>query len=193
VTTFKPRTAVVTIYTDDYLDRIRHLEQRIEAVEEAIDRARKAEKSSATPRLNHEDSGVGELERQHDQLFDEYEQLVAEAEAEAVQVRLGALPRKTWRSLVTEHPPRQVGADGVTEQQARSDALSGVNDVTFKDALVPMSIVEPAVTEDDLEALSDIDFDRLYLAAFALNRGTVADPKASPVSRLTQTSDETSS
>lgn len=175
--TFKQRTAVVTIYPGDYLDRIRHLEARFAAAVEA-------EKGSA-PRTNDEVPESHQIAQEHDDL-------VAEAEIEAVHVRVGALPRKTWKKLVSEHPPRQPG-DGVTEMQARSDALSGVNDDTFKEAVVPLSIIEPDLTEEDLDALADIDFDRLYMAALGLNRGKVEDPKASLASRVMQMNDETSS
>jgi hypothetical protein len=177
-TVFKQRTAVVTIYPDDYLDQIRHLEAKFEAA--------LASEKGAGPRTNDE---VPESHR----IAQEHDDLVREAEAQAVHVKVGALPRKTWKKLVSEHPPRKADVDGATEQQARSDMLSGVNDETFKEVLVPLSILEPAITEEDLDALADIDYDRLYLAAFGLNRGRVEDPKASLVSRLTQTSDETSS
>lgn len=188
---FTPRSAVVTIWTGDYLDRIRHIERQAEAAKEAAE--------DAGPRLASDVPEYLELARQHDEL-------VREAEKSAVHVTVQALPRKVWQALVAAHPPRTVEKNKVSEQQARSDALSGVNDETFKDALVVggeielngksvayRSVVEPELTEDDFDALSAVDFDRIYLTAFALNRGAVADPKASLVSRLTQTSDETSS
>lgn len=188
---FTPRTAVVTIYTGDYLDRIRHLERQAEAAQDAAD--------ADGPRLNSDVPEYLDLARQHDEL-------VAEAEEKAVHVTVQALPRKVWQALVAAHPPRTVEKDKVSEQKARSDALSGVNDDTFKDALVlggeieingsPVtyrSVVEPDLSPDDFDALAAIDFDRIYLTAFSLNRGAVADPKASLVSRLSQKNDETSS
>lgn len=179
----EPRTAVVTIYGGDYLDRIRHLEQQCEALEEAIERAEKAEKDK--PRTNDEIPESVRLSEEHDRKVDERDALLAEASAQATHFRIKALGRREWRALVAEHPPRENHKD---------DALAGVNEDTFKDALVAASVIEPeGIAPDDLDQLADIDFDRLYLTAFALNRGVAPDPKASPVSRLTRTSSETSS
>lgn len=165
MTTIEPRTSVVTIYGGDYLDRIRHLEQKYEA-------AVKSEKSA--DRLLADDS-------QSPALAAEHEALVAEAEASAVHVTLKALGRKTWRALVASNPARENHA---------GDAVVGVNEDTFKDALVPASIISPVLSEDELDALSDIDFDRLYFTAFALNRNPAASPKAL-VSPQSTESDET--
>jgi len=186
----KPRTAVVTIYAGDYLDRIRHLEQRAEAAKDAS--------ADAGPRMNDEVPEYLELAREHDAL-------VAEAEESAVHVRVQALGRRHWKALVAAHPPRKAG-DGVSEDEAKFDAANGVNVDTFKDALVYggevevngekveyRTIVEPDLSPEDLDKLSDVDFDRVYFTAFSLNRVPAADPKASLVSRLTQTNDETSS
>ena len=180
MSSFEPRTAVVTIYTGDYLDRIRHLERLAEAAKEADEGIARTL-----------DEGAEYL-----RLAEEHDALVKEAEAAAVHVRVKALPRKTWKQLVSEHPLR----DG-----HRADGAAGVNEDTFKDALVTChgvtesgldyrTIIGPADFDDEtLEELSDVDFDRIYLTAFALNRGVVATPKASLVSRMTRPSDETSS
>lgn len=162
------RTAVVTIYGGDYLDRIRDLELKAEAAKDAAD---------GTARTLDEVPEYLELAQQHDDL-------VREAEAQALHVRIRALGRREWRDLVAAHPPRESNKD---------DALAGVNEDTFKDALVAASVIEPeGITSEDLDRLADIDYDRLYLTAFALNRGAAPDPKASLVSRLTKTSDEIS-
>lgn len=157
------RTATVTIFGGDYLDRIRHLERKAEA----------AEKAAGPASLDEEPEYL--------QIAEEHDALVREAEASALHIVIGALPRKTWRDLVADHPPRE-GNQG--------DARMGVNEETFAEALVPLSIVSPAIEPDDLEALSSADFERLYVTAFGLNRMPVADPKASLVSRLTQKNDE---
>ncbi|MBX3732418.1 MAG: hypothetical protein KF791_07460 [Verrucomicrobiae bacterium] len=68
-------------------------------------------------------------------------------------VLLTALPRKKWRAIVAENPPRE---------DNKEDAAVGVNEDTFPDALVPASIVsiKPAQGDRDafLEALSDAQF-----------------------------------
>lgn len=182
---FEPRTAVVRIYTGDYLDRIRHLEQRALA-------AKEAEGDPASQALDEVPEYLT--------IAEEHDALVKEAEEKAaIDVQLQHIRRRTWRQLVSEHPPREGN---------RVDARYGVNLVTFRDALVvvdgrtksgpddegiPFStVIGPEwLTDDHLEDLSDGDFDRLFWTAFELNRGEVADPKASLVSRMTQTSDET--
>ena len=204
-TPFQPRTAVVTIYGGDYLDRIRHLEQRAEALEETIKAAKEDEASQ--PRLQHEIAESVRLAEEHDKIVDQRDALVAEAEGQATHYRVQHLGRRVWKALTAMHPPRTVEKDKVSETDARSDARSGLNDETFKEALiyggtvevngVPTpyaSIVEPeGVTPEELDKLADVDFDRLYLTAFSLNRGMAPDPKASLVPRLTQKNDETSS
>lgn len=165
-----PRTATVTVYTGDYLDRIRHLEQRARAAEEAANNGPAVTLDESPEYLD--------IAREHDEL-------VAEAEESAVHIVVQALPRGEWKKLVSEHPPRTEGGERIVA----GDAALGVNEDTFKDALVPASVTSH--DRADVDALSDIDFDRVYFAAFNLNRGTVSDPKASLVSRLTKVSDET--
>lgn len=153
MSTIAARTATVDIYVGDYLDRIRHLERQYDAALK--------EESSDGPRLNHE-------ELRSESLRVEHAALVAEAEQSAVQIVVRALRRSEWRDLVKQHPPRE---------NHKGDAAVGVDESTFKDALVPTSIVSPVLSEDDLDNLSDVDFDRLYLTAFALNRSPAASPK----------------
>lgn len=165
MTTIKPRTATVDIYQGDYLDRIRHLEQRYEAAVRA---------EGKTTRL------ASEVPESH-ALFEEHAALVAEAKESSIVVTVGALGRKGWRELVKAHPPRE---------DNDSDEEMGVNEESFKDALVPVSIVSPEFTDEDLDNLADVDFDRIYYTAFALNRSPAASPKvlAPPVSQESPTS-----
>lgn len=189
---FEPRTAVVTIYPGDYLDRIRHLERLAEAAQDAAD--------ADLPRIASEVPEYLKLAQEHDEL-------VREAEEKATHIRVQHLPRKVWKALVAAHPPRTEDTEGVTEAQVAADVRDGVNVDSFREALVYggtvtiagrevdyASIIEPEdITSEALDKLSDIDFDRIYLTAFALNRVPAADPKASLVSRLTPKNDETSS
>lgn len=168
MSTIQPRTATVTIFQGDYLDRIRDLERRAEAAREAAGRVRTLDEVP-----------------EYLQIAKEHDALVAEAEESALHVKVKALRRSEWKALVAEHPPR----DG-----NKSDNAVGVNEDTFKDALVPASIIEPAdFSVDDLDELADVDFDRLYYAAFALNRAPGVGPKAGLASRMSQENDETSS
>lgn len=176
MTTFQPREATVTIYQGDYLDRLRHLEQRHKAALEA---------EANTTRLN---SDIPESVA----IRTEYDAIKAEADETALDLSLFALGRKVWRGLVAEHPPRK---------DNDSDDAMGVNEETFKDALVPLALQYPdehdrsgdeQIGEDELDRLSDIDFDRLYYSAFALNRAPATAPKAL-ASPWSPKNDETSS
>lgn len=155
-TTIDPRTAVVTIFQGDYLDRIRFIEQQHKAAVEA--------EKAGPPRMNDEIPESVSLAQQH-------KSLVAEAEASALNITVRALGRKAWRALVAAHPVR---ADN------RADEIVGVNEDTFKDALVPVSIVSPELTPDELDQLSDAQFDTIYYTAFGLNRGPQSAPKVLP-------------
>lgn len=190
--TIERRTAIVTIYGGDYLSRIRHLEQLAKAAQEA---------EAPGPRTL--DDAVPEYLT----IAQEHDALVREAEAQATHIKVQALPRRHWKAVCAKHPPRTVAADGVTERIAMADAAVGVNEETFKDALVfgetvlingqeilVKSIVEPVgLSDEDIENLSDADFDRVYFTAFSLNRGMTADPKASLASQMTPKTEETSS
>lgn len=174
---FKPRTAVVTIYQGDYLDRIVDLERRADAARDAED---------GLPLTNGESPKYLQLASEHDAL-------VAEAEESAVRVRVKALPRHEWTAMIAKHPPRTVAKDKITKQEEARDAMVGVNESTFMEELVPASVIEPDLSADDLAQLSFGHFNNLYLTAFALNRTVGSDPKADLVSRMTKPSDETSS
>lgn len=163
----KPRTATVTIFTGDHLDRIRHLERQHAAA------------------VTAEDDGLTRLASdvpQSVELAEKHREAVDAAEADAIHVVVTALPRKVWRALVAEHPVR----DG-----NRDDIAAGVNEDTFKDALVLggqvlinghptayASVLSPELTEADFDEMADVDYDRIYYAAFGLNRSPSSDPKA---------------
>lgn len=167
MSTIQPRTATVDIYQGDYLDRLRHLEQRHAA-------ALKAEGN--TTRL------ASDIPESH-AIFEEHAALKDEAEETKIIVTVGALGRKSWRSLVAQHPPRK---------DNDSDDAMGVNEDSFKEALVPLSVVSPEFTDEDFDSLADVDFDRIYYTAFALNRSPAASPKAlaSPASQESPKNDE---
>ena len=172
-----PRTATVTIYTGDYLDRLRHLERRHEAAVDA--------EESGPPRTNDE---IPESVR----IAEEHAALKAEAEAEALHVKLTTVRRSVYRKLADEHPPRE-GDKG--------DQALGVNALTFREVLVPAAITEvrqgdetrdwladfsDAEREEFLDLLAESDVERLFGQAFGLVNGFTADPKGLPVSRSTQ-------
>jgi len=81
--------------------------------------------------------------------------------------------------LLRDHPPRK-GDDG--------DKAMGLNTETFFDALIPLSIVDPELNEDQvsrlMDALSSAQYDKLLEAAWSLNRRDVSVP-FSPLASLT--------
>lgn len=169
--TITPRTATVTLYQGDDVARLAELEQR----------AAKGRKQSGGARTADEVPAWQEA-------AEEYDALTVEAKERAVKVTLRALGRKEWRDLVNAHPPRE-GHKG--------DEAVGLNESSFADDLVPASILEPTFSSDAekayfLDSLSDIQFEELYLNAFALNRSRSADPKDGLLSALTAISDGTS-
>jgi len=168
MSTFEPRTSVVTIYQGDYLDRIRHIERKYAAAVEA-------EKVAPTA-LAVDGSEVAALAAEH-------ESLVKKADETAVDIKIVALGRKVWRALVAEHPPRDGNKD---------DLSVGVNEEAFRDPLVAASIVSPELTDDDLDQLSDVDHERLYMSCWALNRLAATAPKARLDSQPNRKNDETS-
>lgn len=169
------RTATVQIFTGDYLDRLHFLEAQHESLTTQLDNAVKRE--ARTTQLAGETLESVQLADDLDKVVTAHQKLSAEAKAAAIGVTLQALRRKTWRELVDKHPPRT---------DVAADMKVGVNEDTFKEALV--AFINPSdqsertiidgLTVEDLDDLADIDFDRLYFMAFALNRTMGASPKA---------------
>ena len=175
----KPRTARVVIYQGDDLARLAELDAAVERATEAVKRAERDKR----PRLMHEGSTVAAVQAELDAAQVARDEFADEAEPRGVCVKMHALRRRAWRDLMREHGPRDA------EEQ---DRALGVNMDTLPDVLLPLSICrdgdcpiceeDPSTiegdTEDFLESLSDYDYyDRLFLTAFALNRGgAMADP-----------------
>lgn len=170
MTTIKPRTVTVPLFDPDDMAEIERLRADV-AVAVAAHDGPKRRGDSPTPAAAAK----------------AYDDFVNEATERAVKVELQALPRKKWRSLVAAHPPRPDNED---------DKPWGWNVESFGDEMVPASIISPALSETALEefldSLNDATFERIYMAAIELNRGTAPDPKADMSYRLSQISSETS-
>lgn len=201
MTAIKPRTARVVIYQGDDLARLGEHDDAVTKAEAAVKRAEKDQ----TPRLLHQGDPVADANRALDDAKAERDAFAAEAEARGVAVVMHARPRKAWRKLMDEHPPRD------REKHPEDYPIGPCNIETLPDVLLPESIcrdphcptcsdegqrstIEGDLTEF-LESLSDYDYyDRLFLQAFALNRGSaMADPTQRLASGTSQTSDATSS
>lgn len=175
---FKPRTVKVPLFGGDYQQRVDLLDADLEAARTAAERAKK----STAPRTLSDDAPGAPEEARVVELEAEREALVAEAEenGEVTIVTLQALSKKDgksgrrrWNDLVSEHPPRD---------DNDVDAELGVNDSTFGEVLVPLSIIDISDQEIDvddlLDAVSSAQFDLLYAVAFSLNRGVGSSPKS---------------
>ena len=155
--TLSARTQRIPLYQGDDL-------AHIESLRAAVERAKLA--AGGVPRVGDTGSDVAAAKAALTAACEE-------AEPRAVIMVVKALGRRQWRSLVDAHPAR----DGEKE-----DEMLGVNADSFPDALVPVSIAEPtwptpADRDSFLDGLSDADFNRLFRAAFTLNRVPADDPK----------------
>jgi hypothetical protein len=103
-----------------------------------------------------------------------------------------ALPRRAWRELVAEHPPRQTVEEDGTIGVNQMDRTLGINGETFFDAIIRRCLVSPELDEEDWEVLSDKltdrQFDLLSDAAWSVNRGEFDIPFSRLASRLSQAS-----
>lgn len=195
--TIKPRTARVVIYQGDDLARLSELDDAVTRAEDSIKRAERDQRT----RLMHEVDPAEAARAAHAAAKEERDQFAADAEPRGVVVVMHALQRKEWRALMGAHGPR----DGDNR-----DAVLNVNMDTLPDVLLPKVICRDELcpvcrdmgqastiegdTEDFLDSLSDYDYyDRLFLQAFAVNRGSApADPTLRLGSAPSQTSSETS-
>lgn len=175
--TIKPNTTVVTLLQGDDLDGI---------VARADDVTREAK---ATPQARLGDDPVRDAIVKYDEGMDA-------AVERAVKVKMTQLPRKEYRALKNEHPPRMVdGPDGPVVHA--EDAPWGFNRETFGDVLVPPCVDldqfdSEAARDAFLDGLSDGWFSKLYSAAVSLNQGAGPDTKARLSSHLAPMFDETS-
>lgn len=215
--TLKPRTARVVIYDGEDLEQLAALDAAVEratavddtgrkpleiALRQAERRLKSAELAAegqvrllsdddplAAVRAERDDAqdALNQFESKADPIKVERDDFAAAAEARGKTIVLIARPRLRWRELMREHPPRD---DEV------ADIPLGVNMETLPDVLVPES-VDLAMSSElgvgldvFLDALSDFDYyDRLFLTAFALNRGSAA---ADPTQRLLYASSQIS-
>jgi hypothetical protein len=149
-----PEKAVEICLAGDLLAEIQQLERTLaKQVEDKRTNGRMVDKSTETAK--------------------QIEALREKMAESTITVRLRALPRKKWRALLDEHPPRK-GDDG--------DESMGVNVDTFLEAVLPMSVVDPELDADDWDSLSEAitsaEWDKLTTTVWLLNRTGVDIPKS---------------
>jgi hypothetical protein len=118
----------------------------------------------------------------------EMREIEAKMAEETIEFHLEAMPRRAFRDLAEQHPPR-TGDDG---ELHRLDKM-GFNAATLPGPLIRASIVSPEFADEELTALldedlSDAQYDELFLACYSLNRGTVDVPFSSAASRQNHSS-----
>lgn len=215
----KPRTATVLIYHGDDLERLAELRREAEVAERIAQQAIDAAELRGSGNLRGGDADpVAEARKAFNATVppkrDAYDAFVAEASGRALEVTLQMIGKRRFKELVLAHPPRMVtkeepvegGEPKTVEAVHEDDAMFGVNTETLPTAL--LAYVDPrdtavrtitapefhgaAQVEEFLDdELSEGDFDKLWVAAFLLNRTAGADPKASLFSTGSLTSVET--
>lgn len=112
------------------------------------------------------------------------EEVRAEMAESTVSFRLRALPRRRWRELMDEHPPKK-GDKG--------DEAMGVALEPFLDAVTPASVVDPELDAAEWAELVDVlssgEYDRITTAVWDLNRRQVDVPKSSRASLIARRND----
>lgn len=202
---FEPRTLTINLYQGDWQQRVDLARTKAAAAEQRWNDLKN--RSQQRARLLHEDPPDIEARDEFYRLAAKHDEIKAKAEAEGgIAIVLKARSRKRWDDIVEANPPR-TGED-VPEDIRKTDLELGINDKTTGEMLVPESIVsidddvypEPAETNswtpapevrEFVDAISSAQFDLLYGAAFALNRGTGSDPKAARSLMPSQSSSET--
>lgn len=118
------------------------------------------------------------------EIADRIEALEAEMREHTYEFRMRALPRKDWRALVAQHPPRR----GEDNELIEPDKYIGVNGESFYDAIIRACLVDPELTDDEFEqlvgAVTDRQYDDLSDAAWGLNRREVDIPFSRAASRM---------
>lgn len=174
----KPRTTSVTIYQGDDLERLAELHRAVVRAEAA------AERAASGPRRAGDEVPTADVEKAA------YNAAVDAAAESAVEVRLRSIGSSRFADLMLNHPPRTVKADDGTTLH-EDDEPFGVNTLTFGKALLAYrdgdvrTIELPDVSEEDLRGFlddeaTDGDIEKLWTAAYYLNRTPGADPKDVP-------------
>jgi hypothetical protein len=207
MTHLKPRSATVTLYQGDDMDRLAALQRAVGLAE------RIAENGKSAARLGDVNQSVSEAQAAFDAFVDE-------AAERALTVEIRSIGRRRFRDLIAEHPPRMVKrkvtqertlgeaeapppVDGPDEVEHEDDAGYGVNTETFPMALLcyrdgdTVTIAQPEfATKADVQRfvddeLAEGDYDQLWIAAYMLNRSPSRDPKALVYSTGSPSTDET--
>lgn len=195
-----PRKATIPIYDGDDFERLAELRREVDIAE------RNAQSDQgASPRIGDDVDTSAEVRRARQA----FAAAVDEASERAEMWVLHPIGHEEFRQLLRDHPPRKVketGEDGQEREVAHADDSGwDVNAETFPKALLTFvdpddetirTVAQPefdsvAALRKRIKRLSVGEFDSIWVAAFVLNNGGIADPKASPYYDGVPRSDET--
>lgn len=188
---FQPRTEQVRMYGGDYAVRIEEHDARLDELAKRIIAA--SPESKGPVRRMGQTSETVQLAADYEAEREARTATIEEAKQHSPVVTVQQLPRSVGKALRKAHPPRKAGVNGATDRDERNDYVMGVNEETFKEAIVRggevslngqmvtyRTVVDPELDDDDWEALSEGQFLHLYQVALKLNYGFVSDPKETP-------------
>lgn len=101
---------------------------------------------------------------------DHLDKIVELMRVKAITLVVQGMPSKAYNKLLQAHPPRKDPTSGRIDQRD----YRGFNVNTFPEALIRASIVKPTMTDARWakldEKLDDVQFDKLFNEALAVNR-----------------------
>lgn len=204
----KPRTATVTLYHGDDLERLAELRREVAFIEHRVEQMQdRKDATEATPMRIDDDREVPEsdlatLLAEQERAEAAYDAFVDEAADRAIAVRLQAIGSLRFNDLVCAHEPRTELTEDGKRQTVADDVEYGVNMTTFPRALLTFhdeesgrrTIAGPdevlAEMPDFVDDMSAGDLERIFQAAYWLNRARGIDPKATTFSSGSQRSPE---
>jgi len=199
-----PRKVTIPLYDGDDFERLSELRREVDIAERKAEAAAQGVSSRRMGDIPDEIIAAGEVKRARE----EYSDAVDEAAERAETWVLAAIGHGEFRDLVAAHPPRQVGE---LDDEGKHREVTHPDDAgwEFNTETLPKALLEFVDPEDDdirtvlepaldpaalrkrLKRLSLGEFKTLWVAAYQLNDGLVADPKASDSYVTGRKSDET--
>lgn len=186
-----PQTTV-HIYADDDMERMAVLRREVDVAERH--QAVAAVEAVVPRRMGDDEPDPVRLAREKaDEAKAAFDAFVDEASERAEAWVLHSIGHEEWRDLLLAHPPRKVAegeGESAKEVDHPDDEPLGLNTQTFGKALLTFvdpedpdirTVMEPSLTaaalSKRLKRLSAGQFESLWVTAYYLNVGGVADPK----------------
>lgn len=201
MTHLKPRSATKVLYQGDDMPRLAELKRAVDVAKWRLDNTEEQVAGQAAREGDDVAESVVAARKAYTDAQAAYDTAVDEAAERAIEVVIHDIGRRRFTNLVAAHPPREVDSEPDDKGETRKvthpdDEGWDVNTETFGRALLVyrgeqgdepgrfVTIAQPAFqsardVEDFVDdELSDGDFSQLWQAAYFLNRGPSADPKA---------------